>query len=252
MVRAMRYSRPTVWLFPFALCASWGLTHCSSSSNGSVAKDAGAKGGSTQEPEGGFPSGDDTTAPDAGGFTMTGDGSTPAQGSSDAGTDANGGPPGTPVPEGGAPSDPGSVVCNGAPCAVNSGYSCCVTTADDGGPKETCNPPNTGCTGLTIFCNEAADCNGGVCCQQIKGIAVAGSTSCTSSSACTGVGMQTFQTCRTNSECGAADGGGVPGRCIPQTCTNGLPMRTLAIEACAVSQGLGDMTGGPLISCTAN
>jgi hypothetical protein len=240
---------PTVSLFLCALVTSWGLTHCSGSSS-SLAYDAGARDASTQKPDGGPPSGDDTTAMDAGVPMTVGDGS--AQGPGDAGAEAGSGPTAIPVPEGGAPSDPGSVSCNGAPCAVNAGYSCCVTTADDGGPKETCNPPNTGCSGLTIFCNEAADCNGGVCCQQINGIAVAGSTSCASSGACPGVGTQTFQTCRTDRECGAADAGGIPGRCIPQTCTNALPMRTLPIEGCAVSQGLGDTTGGPLLTCTAN
>lgn len=217
-----------------------------------MAKDGGAKRDSAPESEGGLPSGDDTTAPDGGVVMPVGDSSTAAQEAGDAGQDANVGTPGIPVPEGGAPSDPGSVPCNGAPCAVNAGYSCCVATADDGGPKETCNPPNTGCGGLTIFCNEAADCNGGVCCQQINGIALPGSTSCVSGATCPGVGTQTFQTCRTHSECGAADGGGIPGRCIPQTCTNTIPMRTLPIEACAVSQGLGDMNGGPLVTCAAD
>ena len=35
--------------------------------------------------------------------------------------DRSQGTPPTPVPEGGAPSDPGSVVCNGTPCDVTSG-----------------------------------------------------------------------------------------------------------------------------------
>src|ERR1700722_12269989 len=181
------------------------------------------------------------TALDGGAVVMTtGDGSAPTQSVDEAGVDANGTPPpAVPGPGGGAPSDPGFVSCNGAPCPVNAGNSCCVTTADDGGPKETGNPPNTGCSGLTIFCNEAADCNGGACCQQINGIAVAGSTSCASSHTCPGVGTETFQTCRTDAECGAG------GRCIPQTCTNTLPRRTLQIEGCAVS-------GGPLVTCTAN
>jgi hypothetical protein len=247
------WTRSTPWLVPFAFSASWGLAHCGVSDSGTLDVDAGREGGSTQEPEGGVPSGDDMTALDGGTVMTTGDGSAPTQNVDEAGGDANGTPPpAVPVPEGGAPSDPGFVSCNGAPCAVNAGNSCCVTTADDGGPKETCNPPNTGCSGLTIFCDEAADCNGGACCQQINGIAVAGSTSCASSHTCPGVGTETFQTCRTDAECDAPGGGGIPGRCLPQTCTNTLPMRTLRIEGCAVSQGAGDKTGGPLVTCATN
>ena len=101
----------------------------------------------------------------------------------DAGPDGSS-PPVIPVPEGGAPSDPGSIVCNGAPCAVNSGYTCCHTRTD-AGSSEVCNPPNTTtpCGGQKLTCNEASDCNGGVCCQSYPNIGLQGATTCATTTA---------------------------------------------------------------------
>jgi hypothetical protein len=185
--------------------------------------------------------GNDGSASDDGGSSLpTGDGgsqTTPA----DAAPEAAPAPPPVPVPEGGAPSDPGTVPCNGAACDVSQGYACCVE-AVDGGTKETCNAPNTPCSAgaLKLECNEAADCNGGVCCQAINGIAVSGSTSCMAGPCPAG---STFQVCRVDGECGGGDGGGALKRCIPQLCTNANPPRTLKIEACAVAATAEDPDG---------
>jgi hypothetical protein len=248
-------TRPTAlvaWFAPFVVGAPLALAHCSGNDTNGLQKTNGDASTS---------SGDDGQS-----ATPSGDGSSPTQGGDDAspvGGDDGGGstlppsdggaadvattPPPIPVPEGGAPSAPGSVQCGGAACDVSQGNSCCVTQTD-AGPKETCSPPNTPCTGGTkLECDEAADCNGGVCCQTIEGIALVGGTSCMTSCP----GGATFQTCRVDSECGGPDAGASLERCIPQTCTNANPMRSLKIEACAVPPGPGNPGGGPLAYCTA-
>jgi hypothetical protein len=239
------------WIAPFVVGAPLALAHCSGGDSNGLQK-GGSKGDASTQ------GGDDGTTP-------SGDGASPTQGDdgspivvgddgggtlppSDGGAaEAAPSPPAIPVPEGGAPSDPGSVQCGGAACDVSQGNSCCVTQTD-AGPKETCAPPNTPCTGGTkVECDEAADCNGGVCCQTIQGIALVGGTSCMTS--CTQ--GATFQTCRVDSECGGPDAGAALQRCIPQTCTNANPMRSLKIEACAVPPGPGNAAGGPLAYCAA-
>jgi hypothetical protein len=226
------------WLVPCtAALAALGVVRCGGD-NGSVNLDGGKHGDSGVSPgddDSGVAAGGDGGLPgsDAGG--PTGDGS--IIGTADAGHDAGGGPPPIPVPEGGAMSDPGSVQCNGAPCDVSTGNFCCVEAAD-GGATETCKGPNSVCSGLTRKCDEASDCNGGVCCQAIVGIALAGSTSCQTS--CPGA----FQTCRTDGECGADTDASALKRCVPQVCTNTNPPRTLTIEACAVPPSPGDPNGG--------
>jgi hypothetical protein len=96
-------------------------------------------------------------------------------------------------------------------------------------------------------CNEAKDCNGGVCCQKIIGIGIGiglqGSTFCSAptAKACPGASAMypqgTFQTCRTDGECGTNSDAGALKRCIPQVCTNPQNMSaTLTIEACAESK----------------
>jgi hypothetical protein len=232
------------WIAPVVALAPLGLAQCSGDSS-SVTSDAGKKGsssssgGSGSSSGSGSPGDDDssTVIPgDDGGGGPIGDGGG-APGSGEGGPDAApSGPPPIPVPEGGAPSDPGSIVCNGATCDVSHGSTCCYTKTD-AGSSETCNPPNTGCATQTLACNEASDCNGGLCCQTIIGIGVQGSTSCSAPSA-KACPEGTFQTCRTDGECGASADAGALKRCIPQVCTSPTTManqvsNTVTIEACA-------------------
>jgi hypothetical protein len=239
------------WLASFMVAGPMALAHCSGDANGTAPTTGGSKdgdAGSSGDDATTSPSGDDASvsSDDGGNGPVDDGGSAPPPG--DASPDVSAAPPPIPVPEGGAPSDPGRVTCNGSPCDVSAGNTCCVQPAD-GGTSETCNPPNTPCGGgLKIECNEAADCNGGVCCQAINGIAVAGSTSCMSGSTCpTG---STFQACRVDDECGGPDASVSVKRCIPQTCTNASPMRTLHIESCSVPPSLGNPAGGTLAYCT--
>jgi hypothetical protein len=238
------YGARVALLVPFLALAPMAMAHCSGSSG---AAPQGARKGDDAST---MAASDDASTPQGDDAGIGLDGTT-TDGSVvtgvDAGTDAMIGPAPIPVPDAGAPSDPGTVVCNGAPCAVTAGYSCCVEKADDGGTKETCAAPNSPtCGGLTIRCNEASDCASGVCCQEITGIASPGSTSCMTS--CPGPGTETFQTCRTNAECGSGDGGDAA-RCVPQLCSNTFPMRTLRIESCALPT-LGN-TAGTLAYCAA-
>jgi hypothetical protein len=106
-----------------------------------------------------------------------------------------------------------------------------------------------------IGCNEAADCMMGVCCTQILGIAMPGSSSCMPS--CNYSATQTgyYQTCRSDSECTAnADAGAASMKCVLQTCTAGGGGASVTIEACAYyTAGVrgGPGTWGPLPYCVA-
>jgi hypothetical protein len=234
------------WLVPVAAVAPMALAHCggddsnttfdagkpgSGSSSGSASSSGSSSGSSSS-------GGTSTVTPGTdGSVTPVGDGSTTPTG--EGGADGSTGTPPIPVPEGGAASDPGSVVCNGAPCDVSTGHTCCYARTD-GGSTETCLPPNGGCDTSNIACNEAADCNGGICCQTIIGVGLQGSTFCTSASAkaCPATSAMypqgTFQTCRTDDECGRNSDAGALKRCVPQQCTNPEnASATVMVEACA-------------------
>jgi hypothetical protein len=238
-------SREIVWLAPSLIAGILGaasLAHCGGDSS-NVVLDGGSHSGSSGQPAGddATPSGDDMMMPGSGsGSGAPGDdGSTAPPGDGAAGETGTPVPPPIPVPDGGAKSDPGSVVCNGAPCDVTTGNFCCVETVD-GGQQETCKPPNSVCGGLSLKCNEASDCkDGAVCCQAIVGIALLGATSCQAKCS---PPYTSFQTCRTDGECGSADGGATS-RCLPQVCTNAAPPRTLSIEACALPPTIGNPDG---------
>jgi hypothetical protein len=259
MKQRMTASTVAPWVAPLVragsvaafLAGSFGLVHCSGD-NATIQTDGGRRG----EDSSTLTAGDDGSAPMTGGddnMEPTGDGG-PNSTAGDGATDQTGPdgsntiPPPIPVPEGGAPSDPGSVPCNGAPCAVNMGYSCCVTSVD-GGAKEVCNPPNTGCSGAKRECNEASDCNGGVCCETIVGIAAVGPTACSSTGACPA--GTTFQACRVDSECGQTTDAGALKRCVPQLCTNPQNMHMVSTEACAVPASAGN-PGPALAFCAAS
>lgn len=235
------------WLAPVAVLAPLTLAQCSGSSPAPAAPDAGGKGLGTGSSGGSPGNSSGSTSSSGGSVTPEPDASATPVGdagpssSGEGGTDGSQGTPPVPVPEGGAPSDPGSVMCNGAPCDVSGGNTCCYVRTD-GGSTETCNAPNAGCSTQTIACNEAADCKGGVCCQTIIGIGLQGSTFCTSASEKTCPGatamypMGTFQICRIDGECGMnAEAGADLNHCIPQVCTApgmGTPP-SVTVEACA-------------------
>ncbi len=149
--------------------------------------------------------------------------------------------------------------CGGSSCSTATEY-CCLGTSPDGGSAETCAAYNGGtCASgaLHVGCNEAADCASGVCCQQIIGIGVQGSTSCAPSCTYTGASSQSFQTCRSDSECGADSDAGAAKKCILQACGGGAgpgSAAPLTVEACAVYTAgtLGRPgTWGPLPYCAA-
>jgi|HubBroStandDraft_5_1064220.scaffolds.fasta_scaffold210614_2 hypothetical protein len=147
------------------------------------------------------------------------------------------------APTGGAACDPGIVTCGSTSCSTSSSY-CCAD--DDGGACTAYNSAGCPSTDLTLQCDEAADCASGVCCEQAMSLGVAGPTQCMSSCP-TGW----FQICRSNTECGTGDGGGV-NRCVLQTCTQAPTLLTagssVVVEACAVPPGfitIGIGTSGP-------
>jgi hypothetical protein len=251
----MRLASWLAWLLPVAALGPLALAHCSSGNSSTGTPDSGKVGsgssgggiGSSTGSSGSSSGGSMVMEPTDAGPTPVVDATSP---SGEGGADGSQGPPATPVPEGGAPSDPGSVVCNGAPCDVSSGSTCCYVRTD-GGSTETCNAPNTGCSTSLIACNEAADCKGGVCCQTIIGIGLQGSTFCTAASAdsCPGASTMypqgTFQTCRTDDECGKNSDAGALKRCIPQQCTapGTANPASVMVEACATPLGPGNDAG---------
>jgi hypothetical protein len=125
---------------------------------------------------------------------------------------------------------------------------------DDEGDGGTCTAYNSAACpngSLTVACDETADCaGGGVCCEEIVSLGVAGPTECMA-----GCPQGWFQVCRSNTECGSGDGGGL-NRCVLQTCTQppGLltPGSSVVVEACAVPPSLGSFsTSGALEGCVA-
>ena len=173
------------WLLPFMTLAPIGLAHCIGSTEGkdSTEMEEPADGGPMTTP----PDAGQMKAPPDGGQKTTDDAGMKTQGDASAKQPTDGatptgdaGGPATPPDAGGAPHDPGSVPCNGAPCDVSHGYFCCVTWTGHG-TAEVCNPPHSACWGHTIACDEEADCDNGVCCQDFPSGGLAGSASCTDS-----------------------------------------------------------------------
>jgi hypothetical protein len=170
------------WLLPFMTVAPVGLVHCIGSTEMAELVDggpmtappdggqktAGDSGMKTQDDSGMKTQGDSGTKTDDASSKQLADGAVPP---------GDDGGPATPPDAGGVPHDPGSVPCNGALCDVSHGYSCCVTWTIHG-PTEACNPPHSACWGRTVACDEAADCDDGVCCQDFPSGGLAGSASC--------------------------------------------------------------------------
>jgi hypothetical protein len=166
--------------------------------------DTTADGGGGQD-GGGSQTGTGTEGGTTGGNT---DGGTTG-GNKEGGTTGGGGEGGTTGGttdvDGGQPSDPGKVNCGTTTCATGTQF-CCEHFFFDGGNSQTCENIGTSCGGggsVSNECNEAADCDGGVCCQTFGG------NQCQKS--CNG---GEHQLCRTESECSKVDGG-----CNVLTCT---------------------------------
>jgi hypothetical protein len=249
------------------------LTQCSGSSTKAVSGHSGDGGGSAGSNAFGSSSGGSGGSDDGPGVgddgsagllgsdggsggdgSATGD-ATGASTGGDGGSTAGDGGAGSLVcsaPTGGQPCDPGQIACGGSSCSTRSHF-CCVTGSNDGGPAGTCsayNGPACGSGALSVACDEAADCSGGLCCEQSVALGVAGPTQCMTSCP---VGW--FQVCKSDSECGGGgDAGG--GSCIVQTCT--LPSGLLGggssvvVEACAVPPTLTNLNNrGALAGCVA-
>ncbi|MGO9836670.1 MAG: hypothetical protein ACLP1X_20945 [Polyangiaceae bacterium] len=170
------------WLLPLMALAPMGLTHCIESTEMDERADSGQMkappdaGEKTQGDSGMKTQDSGMKTQDDSGMKTQDDGSSkePEDGASPTGDD---GGPATPADAGGAPHVPGSVPCNGAPCDVSHGSFCCVTWTRDG-ITEVCNPPHSACLGHTVACDEQADCDNGVCCQDFPSGGFAGSASC--------------------------------------------------------------------------
>jgi hypothetical protein len=201
------------------------LSGCGGNSSGGSALDSGTDG--TQQSESSTP---DTSVPDSSApenavnETSTPESGVP-EGSSDGSTGNDGGSPeagSCVVPEGGAPCDPGHVVCDNAPCAVPANF--CCGTAGNGGFTETCETAGTSCGGLSAACDETADCAGGQICCLVATSFTSANLACQTGTSCSG-GLFSIQVCRTSAECESGSG-----PCIPQQCT--LGGGSVTIEAC--------------------
>jgi hypothetical protein len=195
---------------------------------------SGTPGGGDDEGGSGATSGASSAGDSSGAGSGATSGSMSEGGAGSGTSSGSGNPAPIPVPDGGAPSDPGSVVCNHAECSVSTSV-CCQSTGNDGGASETCQDFKVQCSGTSQACNEASDCpTGSVCCFNVVGIGVPGNTVCSAVGKGCAVSTTTFQTCRTDAECGKdADGGTI--RCLPQVCTDLYnPANTIELEACEV------------------
>jgi hypothetical protein len=238
------------------------LTHCSGGSSSTSPKgDGGGQGGSSSGvgassggsssssssggsgDDGGGSSSGTSSGGSSSGTSSGGEGGTSSSSGGEGGTTSSSGGVVTPVPEGGAPSDPNSVTCGATSCNTTTQY--CCAEGDAGGGS--CLPYNNGSCNIKVSCNEAADCAGGVCCTQL-----AFGTHTTSCMASCGAGN--FQICRTDAECGSADAGAAQRKCIVQTCqaTASMTGPKVTVEACAYFTPGPGGGWGPLPLCTAN
>ena len=98
-------------------------------------------------------------------------------------------------PMGGAPCDPGVVLCGGdAGCSVPA-TDCCI------GSATTCVAAGSTCSGCEIACDETSDCpNGQICCFNIGDTSGNFTMTCQTGT-CPAVGLASAQVCKTNAEC---------------------------------------------------
>lgn|GEM_PF-3141439 len=106
-------------------------------------------------------------------------------------------------------STPGTVACGTSACD-SSRESCCVTVSV--GAVARCLPLGSSCGGgVSLECDEPADCPGGTCCFGLQAGSLTNlalGSRCVSATMCTGLGR--FTVCRTNNDCG----GGTPACCL--------------------------------------
>jgi len=117
------------------------------------------------------------------------------------------------------PATPGLFICGASLCATAT-QQCCVGASSSGSVTTGCQPLTTTCSGLSLQCDEPADCSGAnVCCA---GLGAGGGTSfgslgalgteCVAASRCMGTGQ--FIVCRQDSDCHGAGvccaGAGLP------------------------------------------
>jgi hypothetical protein len=124
------------------------------------------------------------------------------------------------------PPTPGLFVCVSTVCQTSS-QQCCVTLSAAGAASGTCMPLGASCPGLSLQCDEPADCaagaqgQGNVCCAGVGASTAAtlplsiGSV-CVPAARCTGTGQVIV--CRQDSDCHGTGvccaGDGLP-TCLP-------------------------------------
>jgi hypothetical protein len=103
------------------------------------------------------------------------------------------------IPDGGLPPTPGEVACGNLSCDVPENQ-CCIPFV---GGAATCVPSTQACIGgVTVDCNEAADCShGDVCCVSILGGPTTTAQFACQAAPCGSPADGHAQACRTNQEC---------------------------------------------------
>lgn len=104
------------------------------------------------------------------------------------------------------PATPGLVICGDGLCNTATQH-CCFDLATSGGVTAACRPLATTCTGVSVQCDEAADCpgTGNVCCAGLGGLTSAAAllsslgTRCEPAVACSGTGQ--LVVCSKDSDC---------------------------------------------------
>lgn len=203
-----------VWFAaPLGLALVAAVVHCGSSDGGDIpgAEDGGNESGT---------SGDSSST--------DGSTSTSPDGSADSGTRSDAGGEAGPIPEGGAPADPGKVACGATSCDVGTAFCCALP--DGGGSCQTSGGACAALGGAKQECNEAADCpavDAGpqVCCYEVDLGRL--TTSCHLN--CNGGGGNRYQACRSTTEC-------LSGSCAVRSCNGDAG--TATVESCKPIPGV--------------
>jgi hypothetical protein len=152
----------------------------------------------------------------------------PAEGGVDSGTSAESGidasdSGGCVTPPKGAPCDPGVVQCGGSACSVSGGRStnvCCEPQVDAGtlAVCENNSPDAAGCSGLPLGCDEAADCDSGVCCFfELPWAGAFGNTYCSPYWPCA-YHQGGWLICKTDADCQPQAAVEPDTKCVPESC----------------------------------
>ena len=113
------------------------------------------------------------------------------------------------TPDGGHACDPGRVT--GGPTSCNTASQFCCVGGGSGASSDVCSPFNgASCpsSALTVACDETADCANSVCCEENVGAGMQGPSQCM-----TACPSGWFRLCKSDRECGDADGGSLA-QCI--------------------------------------